>query len=164
MRTARLWTGEAAGMSLKIYRAKQAQIDLAYGLVQEYYAAASVVLREDRQEFARQYFADGAGFWLAEAGEAVVGCAALRRLNDKPDCGEIKRLYVQPPHRGQGIADLLLEALESYAKKSGYQWLYLDTAAEMKAATRFYQRKGFLPCQRYNENPQAAIFMRKALV
>jgi GNAT superfamily N-acetyltransferase len=56
-----------------------------------------------------------------------------------------------------------LEALEKYAREFGYKWLYLDTAANMKTAARFYERKGFLSCERYNDNPQAAIFMRKAV-
>ena len=33
----------------------------------------------------------------------------------------------------------------------------------MKAAARFYERKGFAPCERYNDNPQAAIFMKKTI-
>lgn len=150
-------------MRFKIYRAPETHIELAYGIVQEYYAAASVVVREDRREFTRQYFAGGAGVWLAEAENMVVGCVALRRLQDAPDCGEIKRMYVRPLYRGQGVSDLLLKALEEYAREFGYKWLYLDTAPNMKAAARFYQRKGFLTCERYNENPQAAIFMKKAI-
>jgi GNAT superfamily N-acetyltransferase len=153
----------AANLTFKIYRAPETHIELAYGIVQEYYAAASVVVREDRREFARHYFVDGAGVWLAETEDKVVGCVALRRLVDVPEGGEIKRMYVQPPYRGQGVSDLLLLALEDYAREFGYRWLYLDTAANMKAAARFYQRKGFLACERYNENPQAAIFMKKAI-
>ena len=150
-------------MGFKIYRAPDTQIELAYGIVEEYYTAASVVVREDRREFAEQYFADGAGIWLAEAEDIVVGCVALRRLQDVPDAGEIKRMYLRPLYRGQGVSDLLLNALEDYAREFGYKWLYLDTAANMKAAARFYERKGFTACERYNANPQAAIFMRKSI-
>lgn len=150
-------------MQARVYRAEYPYAQAAYKFVQEYYQAASVVVREEAEQFAREYFADGAGFWLAEVQGATVGCIALRCMKDKAQCGEIKRLYVQPPYRRQGVADLLLEALESYAKQSGYDWLYLDTAADMLAAARFYQRKGFLPCDRYNDNPQAALFMRKTI-
>jgi len=101
--------------------------------------------------------------WLAEDDGLTVGCMALRNMRARPGCGEIKRLYIQPAYRGTGLADRLLQALEDHAKDYGYQWLYLDTAADMKAAARFYERKGFQPCERYNDNPQAAIFMRKAV-
>ena len=64
----------------KIYRAPETHPEMTYTIVQEYYTMASVVVREDRHEFARQYFADGAGVWLAETEDMVVGCVALRRL------------------------------------------------------------------------------------
>ena len=149
-------------MGISVHRADSTQIESAYAIVKEYYEAAAVVVREDAETFAKEYFADGAGVWLAEEDGTVVGCIALRKLPGKPGCGEIKRLYVRPAYRGQGIADLLLATLEDYAKRFGYEWLYLDTAADMKAAALFYERKGFSPCERYNDNPQAAIFMRKA--
>jgi GNAT superfamily N-acetyltransferase len=72
-------------------------------------------------------------------------------------------MYVRQTHRGKGIADLLMKELEDYARDCGYAWLYLDTAAVMVAAARFYERNGFEHCERYNDNPQAAIFMRKRL-
>ena len=150
-------------MIAKVYRAENADMAAAYGIVKEYYEAAAVVVREDLERFAKDYFADGAGVWLAEEDGKIIGCVALRKLSGKAGCGEIKRLYVRPELRGRGIADRLVEALEQYAKECGYEWLYLDTAVEMKAAARFYEKRGFEPCGRYNENPQAAIFMRKRL-
>jgi GNAT superfamily N-acetyltransferase len=150
-------------MGIKVFRAADSQREIAYRIVEEYYQAASVVVREDADAFAKEYFAPGGGVWLAEDEGTIVGCIALRQLTSQPDCGEVKRLYVRPSHRGRGLADALLEALEEYARESGFVWLYLDTAADMKAAARFYERKGFFPHQRYNDNPQAAIFMRKAI-
>jgi GNAT superfamily N-acetyltransferase len=151
----------ANDVTLRIYRATEAQIEEAYAIVQEYYTVASVVVRESRGEFREQYFGKGAGVWLLEDDGGVVGCVALRRLTNVTKAGEIKRMYVRQSYRGRGIADLLLDALEKYATECGYKWLYLDTAADMKAAARFYARKGFQGCESYNKNPQAALFMRK---
>jgi GNAT superfamily N-acetyltransferase len=158
----RLTAGRSA-MGVKVYRAASEQAELAYAIVQEYYKAAAVVVREEREEFARQYFVEGGGVWLAEAEDDVVGCVALRRLAESRHSGEIKRMYVRADYRGRGIADLLFEALGNYARAYGYEWLYLDTAADMVAASRFYERKGFVACDPYNKNPQAAIFMRKRI-
>jgi GNAT superfamily N-acetyltransferase len=80
-----------------------------------------------------------------------------------PHSGEVKRLYVQPQHRGSGIAATLYQALELYARQYGYQWLYLDTTDEMVAAQRFYSALGYKSAPRYNDNHQATIFMRKDL-
>jgi GNAT superfamily N-acetyltransferase len=150
-------------MGFKIYRALEAQVEVAYNLVLEYYAVANVQVREDREQCLAFYFTNGAGVWLANAADGIAGCVALRSLPNIPGCGEIKRMYVRPPYRGRGISDLLLQALEEYAREFGYQWLYLDTPADMKAAARFYRRKGFAECERYNQNPQAAIFMKKRI-
>lgn len=77
--------------------------------------------------------------------------------------GEVKRLYVRPAFRRRGIAERLLEALERFASSRGVQWLYLDTTDELQAALAFYDRHGYARRDRYNDNPQATIFMRKRL-
>ena len=148
----------------EIRRALSSEIDAAYSIVQEYYAAMSVVARDTREEFARLYFAEGAGIWLARVEEEVIGCIALRAMVRFSGSGEVKRLYVSPRYRGRGIAVALHEALATYACGFGYRWLYLDTADNMTAAIQFYEAHGYERCARYNENPQATIFMRKELL
>lgn len=138
-------------------------MDDAYSIVSEYYEAASVLVRDDRAAFEQEYFEDGAGLWLATMDAEIVGCIAMHRLPGLKDGAEIKRLYVRPEHRGKGIAEALLGALEAYALEYGYAALYLDTKSDLTDAIRFYQRQGYLACERYNDNPQATIFMRKAL-
>jgi len=99
----------------------------------------------------------------------LAGCVGLRRLQ-LPDgfpeglpCSEIKRMYVRDRFRGQGIAQKLLTAAERFARDAGYGWIYLDTTSQMAAAARLYERNAYERCGRYNQNPQATIFMRKKL-
>lgn len=148
---------------IRIERATLERVDEAYAIVQEYYDAVDVVVREDADSFARVYFGPGAGIWLASEEAMTVGCIALRPLPRFEQSGEVKRLYVRPESRGQHIADRLLKALEEYAADFGYRTLYLDSKDDLVAAIRFYQRHGYECCERYNENPQATIFMRKEL-
>ena len=104
------------------------------------------------------------GIWLAFAGPEPVGCIVLHPLADLPRSGELKRLYVKPAYRRQGLAEDLLKALEAYAASNpGYEWLYLDSKDDLLSAIRFYERHGYRRCDRYNANPQATVFMRKAL-
>jgi ribosomal protein S18 acetylase RimI-like enzyme len=144
-----------------IERATLERVEKAYAIVQEYYAAVEVVVREDAEEFAREYFGAGAGIWLASDGPKTVGCIALRPLPQIEQSGEVKRLYVKPEYRGRGIAEQLLKALEEYAREFGYAHIYLDSKDDLVAAIRFYQKHGYETCKRYNDNPQATIFMRK---
>jgi ribosomal protein S18 acetylase RimI-like enzyme len=139
------------------------EIDAAYAIVEEYYESMNVVARDTRDEFARLYFKNGVGIWLAWLEEKAVGCIALRTMRQFTDGDEVKRLYVKPEYRGRGMATALHDVLRSYAANSGYRWLYLDTADNMTSAIRFYEQQGYERCARYNENPQATIFMRKEL-
>lgn len=148
------------------YSARKAaieELDAAFRIIEEYYGAASVVACDTKQEFRKYYFGDRSGVWLASLKEKVVGCIALRELTDLPRSAEVKRMYVQPAHRRHGIAKLLLDALESFASSAGYDWLYLDSAPGMDTAINFYRRHGYEPCERYNDNPQAKIYLRKRI-
>jgi GNAT superfamily N-acetyltransferase len=148
---------------LSVRRATTRESDAAWAIVEEYYEAAGVVARDARDDFARIYFGDGAGVWLATIADGIVGCVALRSLSKFAHSGEVKRLYVQPQHRGRGIAAALYQSLEEYVRASGYEWLYLDTTDDMIGAQRFYAALGYELTTRYNNNPQATIFMRKNL-
>jgi GNAT superfamily N-acetyltransferase len=148
---------------LTVYRATSEESNAAREIVEEYYEAAGVVARDAKEDFERIYFCDGAGIWLATIAGTVVGCVALRSLAKFARSAEVKRLYVRPQHRGFGIAAALYESLEKYARERPYDWLYLDTTDDMVAAQRFYAALGYELTTRYNDNPQATIFMRKDL-
>jgi ribosomal protein S18 acetylase RimI-like enzyme len=148
---------------LSVRRATSRESDAAWEIVEEYYEAAGVVARDAKEDFERIYFGDGAGVWLATIANTLVGCVALRPLAKFAHSAEVKRLYVRPEHRGLRIAKALYESLEKYARERGYEWLYLDTTDDMVAAQRFYAALGFEVTTRYNDNPQATIFMRKDL-
>ena len=158
----------AAKQHVEVWRIGLAEVEAAFELVEEYFQAMGVVAREDLHKFTEQYCGEGRGFWLAKVGQDLVGCVALRKLrlaneNASTPCAEIKRMYLRENFRGQGIAQRLLEAVEKFARDAGYAWIYLDTTDDMKAAARLYERSGYARCDRYNENPQATIFMRKKL-
>jgi GNAT superfamily N-acetyltransferase len=77
------------------------------------------------------------------------------------DACEVKRLYVRPQYRGAGLAAALMGALEAEARERGFSAIYLDTKDDLAAAIRFYERRGYERIARYNDNPQATIFMRR---
>lgn len=148
---------------VKIYRASRDDRAKAWAIVDEYNEAIGVIVRDSPEAF-DHYFDDGAGIWLAEKDGAVIGCIILRPLPsvDAKAC-EVKRLYVTPAARGLRVADKLLATLHAHAKTLGYDTAYLDTKDDLLAAIRFYQRQGYEECPRYNDNPQATMFMLKRL-
>ena len=156
--------------NMEILRARIEEADAAFALVREYFEISGVVMREDPEKFIQEYFGEGRGYWLARLDDEMTGCVGLRRL-PRPEelepedlkCAEIKRMYVREKFRGRGVAERLLAAAENFAREEGYARIYLDTASQMVAAARLYERNGYERCGRYNDNPQAAIFMRKSL-
>ena len=62
----------------------------------------------------------------------AIGCGALRRIAD--GIGELKRMYVVPAARGQGVAKALLAALEDEARRRGWGTLRLETGPRQPEA------------------------------
>ena len=90
------------------------------------------------------------------------GCIALRKLSDGK--GEVKRLYVRPEYRGNGIATALVERIIEDARNIGYKELYLDTLPELESAVRLYKSFGFEETGQYNDSPvDKTIFMKLSL-
>lgn len=79
--------------------------------------------------------------FLALQNGIAVGCAGLKHIN--ATTGEVKRVFVAPAARRQGIGTLLMNTLEEEAKKRGYSCLILETGAPLKESMRMYARHGY---------------------
>jgi GNAT superfamily N-acetyltransferase len=99
---------------------------------------------------------------LAIEDDEPVGCVAVRRLAD--GICEMKRLYVQPGHRGKGLGRKLAEAIIAEARAIGYKKMRLDSLTSLKEAAGLYRSLGFteVPPYRYNPLPNA-VFMELEL-
>ena len=136
----------------------------AHAILQEYYETVNVLVRDKPRAIQAIIDAAASGVWLAYIGKELVGCVVLRRLEFMEKSSECKRLYVKPWARGRGIADKLLDAQEMHARKERLEWIYLDSYDDLKTAIALYERRGYERCERYNDNPQATVFMRKKII
>jgi DNA-binding MarR family transcriptional regulator/GNAT superfamily N-acetyltransferase len=148
--------------SIQIVRLTKSNPD-AIRLLQEYYEAVQVVQRDAPAAIQKIIDDSRSGVWLAYREEKAVGCVVLRKLGSITFAGECKRLYVQSAARGLGIAEKLMDALENFAREIGFRWVYLDSHDGLKAAIALYCKRGYVQCKRYNDNPQATVFLRKNL-
>jgi len=105
------------------------------------------------------YAAPDGRLLLAEEGGELAGCIALRKLSD--GICEMKRLFLRPAFRGQGLGRVLVESVIDEARKLGYTYMRLDTIpGPMDNAIALYQSMGFAEIGAYNENPvEGAKFM-----
>lgn len=151
------------GVKTSIRRASVSDEASARAVIAEYNEAVGVVVRDDAASF-RAYLDGPGALWLARTGDEVVGCVVMRPITGvEPGACEVKRLYVRPAHRGYGLAAALMDTLERFAFREGFRAVYLDTFEELADAVRFYERRGYERVARYNDNPQATIFMRRTL-
>jgi len=100
-------------------------------------------------------------FWTAWQHRRLLGCGALRALDDAH--GEIKSMKTAPKHLRRGVAAALLRHIIDVAKQRRYRRLSLETGS-MEAfapARALYARHGFKECgpfADYVEDPYS-IFM-----
>jgi GNAT superfamily N-acetyltransferase len=92
---------------------------------------------------------------LAREGEPTAGCVALRPL-DRGVC-EMKRLFVRPDYRGQGLGRLLASRVVSEATALGYAVMRLDTLDTLEHAMQIYETLGFQRCASYYANPLPGV-------
>ena len=105
--------------------------------------------------FQDRHFA--ASFEPIEGAATLVACASDGRrlgyvrlrpsrdgVTDEP-CGYVSLLALEADAEGRGVAHLLMQAAEDWARGRGYRLLSLDVFAHNAHAVAFYERRGFVP-------------------
>jgi GNAT superfamily N-acetyltransferase len=92
----------------------------------------------------------------------VVAGGGVRRWAE--DIGEIKRMWVAPDRRRQGLGLAVLKALEDAGRRLGYRRLRLETGQPQHAAIVLYEAAGYARIRgygRYAGMPQEVSFERR---
>lgn len=106
--------------------------------------------------------APGAGaFVVATSDGRPVACGGVQVIG--AGVAEIKRMWVDPRWRGAGLGARLLRHLEGLAVELGHHVVRLDTNGTLAEAIAMYQRAGYQPIERYNDNPYAQAWFEKRL-
>src|SRR4051794_30152305 len=128
-----------------------------------FFAGSAYSLAEDREALWRLAAGKGeeeVGF-VAEADGAVVGTGLLvgRELDQYHEVGPwLAGLVVHSDWRGQGIGSMLVQAIESRARRNGARQLYLYTYT----AERFYRTLDWSLSERFSDKDgaQCALMVR----
>ena len=86
-------------------------------------------------------------FYLLYVDGAVAGCVGMKVLDEAH--AELKRLYVRPEYRGNGLGEKLTRQIIADARAEGFVFLRLDTLPPLKAALALYRRLGFYEIPAY---------------
>lgn len=94
---------------------------------------------------------------------AAIACGAIVVT---PEFAELKRMYVRPEARGQGVAKKVLNLLEAEAMAQGCKLFTLETGPYQHEALALYERYGYErrgPYGDYRDDP-FSVFMQKAVL
>lgn len=164
------WTQRYLARELKdlepcITPAAAEDLDAVRSLFREYQASLAFDLcfqnfEEELKGLPGRYAPPSGQMLLAQHTGAVVGCVALRQIGE--DTCEMKRLFVQPAFRGQGIGKALAQAIVEEGRRIGYKRMRLDTA--MEPARSLYKALGFREIPPYQYVPvEGVVFMELEL-
>jgi GNAT superfamily N-acetyltransferase len=104
---------------------------------------------------------------LAFVENEAVGIACMRRISS--GVAEIKRMYVRPASRRDGLGRAMLDRLIEAARAVGYDSARLDSPDFMTAAHALYRSCGFTDIRPYPESEipdeykRHWVFMEKSL-
>ena len=87
-------------------------------------------------------------------GEAI-GCGAVRLLGE--GTAELKRMYIVPEHRRQGVAQAMLRFLEEHARALGATRVVLETVLDPPAAVALYRAAGYEEIPKFGPYGPSAI-------
>src|SRR6202171_5909248 len=100
-------------------------------------------------------------FWSAWEGSLLLGCGALKELDQKH--GEVKSMRTPKALRRRGAGRVILAHVIEVARSRAYERLSLETGSNeaFKPAQRLYESFGFTYCGPFGEYPEHlnSVFM-----
>jgi len=109
-----------------------------YGLSWEPQAADRDVL-----EVEKFYQATGGEFWVVERQGRLVGTGGYYPAPRGKSAVEIRKMYLLPEARGQGLGLYLLRSLEQAIALRGFREIWIETASVLVEAVKLYERNGY---------------------
>lgn len=99
----------------------------------------------DVLEVEAAYLNMGGAFWVVELQGELVGTAAYYPVERGNRSVEIRKMYLLPKVRGQGLGHYLLKQLEQEIADQGFREIWVETASVLKEAVGLYESSGYLP-------------------
>ena len=140
-----------------------AEIEDARSIFKEYQSSVGVDLcfqdfEQELKQLPGEYSEPRGCILLALVESKLAGCVALRPLSS--DICEMKRMYVRPSFRGQGLGRILAQDIIAEARKRRYRKMRLDSLSSMREALSLYESLGFVQIDAYRLNPvEGAVFL-----
>jgi putative acetyltransferase len=99
----------------------------------------------DVLEVENYYLNTDGDFWVVEQDSNIVATAGYYPINRGVNAVEIRKMYLLPSVRGQGLGRFLLQQLETAITNRHYCQIWIETASVLTGAVKLYERNGYLP-------------------
>ncbi|PZO14740.1 MAG: GNAT family N-acetyltransferase [Leptolyngbya foveolarum] len=99
----------------------------------------------DAVEVENYYWQSGGEFWVVEQADQIVGTGGYLPIERGDNAVEIRKMYLLPATRGQGLGRHLLGELEQAAAAKGFGEAWVETASVLAEAVKLYERNGYVP-------------------
>lgn len=96
-------------------------------------------------EIEKCYLEKNGEFWVIEHNNKIVGTAAYYPISRGNNAVEIRKMYLLPSVRRQGLGQFLLEQLERVIIEERFAEIWIETASILKEAVILYEKNGYLP-------------------
>jgi len=96
-------------------------------------------------EVEKFYLQTGGEFWVVEYFHKLVGTAAYYPISSGDNAVEIRKMYLLPSVRGQGLGKFLLQQLERAIADRHFQQIWIQTSSKLTAAVKLYESNGYQP-------------------
>ena len=100
---------------------------------------------QDAVEVEKYYLETGGEFWVVEHSDQIVGTGGYHPIERGQNAVEIRKMYLLPAARGQGLGRFLLAQLEQAAANQGFLEAWVETATVLREAVRLYEKSGYQP-------------------
>lgn len=100
---------------------------------------------------------------VAYQNQIPVGCGAIKQYD--AHTMEVKRMYVPPEFRGQGIASEVLKELERWSKELNFDKCILETGEKQPEAIRLYHKNNYAVIPNYGQyaDVESSVCFEKVL-
>lgn len=86
---------------------------------------------------------------VAYSDNVPAGCGAMKKFSS--DSMEVKRMFVRPEFRNNGIARMILAELESWAFENSFRKCVLETGKMQPEAIALYLKCGYIRIPNYGQ-------------
>lgn len=96
--------------------------------------------------------------------ELPIACGAIKEYDQ--GTMEIKRMFVRPGYRNQGLASLILKSLELWCQELHYTQCILETGINQPEAIRLYEKNNYTKIPNYGPyiNVENSLCFLKVLI